>query len=41
MEVEKDGSLVDIKVLVMTFPYSNRAFSVALPAENQVYSKAG
>lgn len=35
MEVEKDGSLVDIKVLVMTFPYSNRAFSVALPAENQ------
>lgn len=35
MEVEKDGSFVDIKVLVMTFPYSNRAFCVALPAENQ------
>ena len=35
MEVEKDGSFVDIKVLIMTFPYSNRAFCVALPAENQ------
>ena len=35
MEVEKDGSFISIKVLVMTFPYSNRAFCVALPAENQ------
>ena len=35
MEVEKDGSFVDIKILVMTFPFSNRAFGIALPAENQ------
>lgn len=35
MEVAKDGKLVDIKVLVMVFPYSNRSFAVCLPSENQ------
>ena len=35
MEVCHEGAFKDVKVLVMTFPYSNAGFVVALPAENQ------
>lgn len=35
MEVEHEGSFKDVKALVMSFPYSNTGFAVALPAENQ------
>ncbi|MGG5369176.1 IS21 family transposase [Enterococcus sp. AZ196] len=35
MEVEHEGAFKDIKVLVLTAPYSNAGFAVALPAENQ------
>lgn len=35
MEVCHEGAFKDVKVLVMTFPYSNAGFAVALPAENQ------
>lgn len=35
MEVAYDGAFKDIKVLIMTFPFSNVGFAVALPAENQ------
>lgn len=35
MEVVKDGEYVDIHVLVMSFPFSNAAYAVPLPAENQ------
>lgn len=35
MEVAHEGAFKDIKALVMTFPYSNAGFAVALPAENQ------
>lgn len=35
MEVAHEGAFKEIKALVMTFPYSNAGFAVALPAENQ------
>jgi len=35
MEVVKDGEFMDIHVLVMSYPYSNAAFAVPLPSENQ------
>lgn len=35
MEVEQKGEFKDVKVLVMTFPYSNAGFAVTLPSENQ------
>lgn len=35
MEVEHKGEFKDVKVLVMSFPYSNAGFAVALPSENQ------
>src|SRR5699024_8737890 len=35
MEVEHKGEFKDVNVLVMSFPYSNGGFAVALPAENQ------
>ncbi len=35
MEVCHDGAFKDVKVLVMTFPFSNAGFAVVLPAENQ------
>lgn len=35
MEVEYQGTFKDVKVLVLSFPYSNAGFAVALPAENQ------
>ncbi|WEG13407.1 IS21 family transposase [Pullulanibacillus sp. KACC 23026] len=35
MEAVKDGEFVDIHTLVMSFPYSNAAFAVPLPSENQ------
>ncbi|WP_223156185.1 IS21 family transposase [Desemzia incerta] len=35
MEVEHKGEFKDVKVLVMTFPYSNTGFAVSLPSENQ------
>ncbi len=35
MEVCHKGAFKDIKALVMSFPYSNGGFAVALPAENQ------
>lgn len=35
MEVEHKGEFKDVKALVMTFPYSNAGFAVALPSENQ------
>ena len=35
MEAVKDGKFVDIHCLVMTLPYSNAAYSVPLPGENQ------
>lgn len=35
MEVEHEGSFKDVKTLVLTTPYSNAGFAVALPSENQ------
>lgn len=35
MEAVKNGKYIDIHCLVMSLPYSNAAFSVPLPAENQ------
>lgn len=35
MEVCHDGAFKDVKVLVMTFPFSNTGFAFTLPAENQ------
>lgn len=35
MEVEHEGAFKDIKASVLTAPYSNAGFAVALPAENQ------
>lgn len=35
MEVEHEGSFKDVKVLVLSTPYSNAGFAVALPSENQ------
>ena len=35
MEVCHDGVFKDVKVLVMSFPFSNAGFAVTLPAENQ------
>ena len=35
MEAVHEGEIVDIHALVMSFPYSNVAFSVPLPSENQ------
>lgn len=35
MEVEHEGSFKDIKVLILSTPYSNAGFVVALPSENQ------
>lgn len=35
METVKDGAFVDVHTLVMSFPYSNSAFAVPLPGENQ------
>lgn len=35
MEVCHEGAFKDVKALVMSFPYSNAGFAVALPAENQ------
>ena len=35
MEAVKDGKYIDVHCLVMTLPYSNSAFAVPLPAENQ------
>src|SRR5699024_116764 len=35
MEVCHEGAFKDIKALVLSFPYSNSGFAVALPAENQ------
>uniref|UniRef100_UPI00046AA31F IS21 family transposase n=1 Tax=Caldalkalibacillus mannanilyticus TaxID=1418 RepID=UPI00046AA31F len=35
MEAVHDGELIDIHALVMSFPFSNAAFAVPLPAENQ------
>ena len=34
MEVEHEGSFKDVKVLLLTFAYSNAGFAVALPSEN-------
>lgn len=41
MEVEHNGVFKDVKTLVMTFPYSNAGFAVALPSENQECSLTG
>lgn len=35
MEAVKDGKYIDIHCLVMTLPFSNSAFAVPLPGENQ------
>lgn len=35
MEVEHEGSFKDVKALVLSMPYSNAGFAVALPSENQ------
>ncbi|MCH3905112.1 MAG: IS21 family transposase [Lactobacillus sp.] len=35
MEVVYQGAFKDIKILILTFPFSNTGFAVALPAENQ------
>lgn len=35
MEAVQDGKYVDINCLVMTLPFSNSAFAIPLPAENQ------
>lgn len=34
MTVVKDGQYKDLKILIMSFPYSNAAFAYPLPAEN-------
>ena len=41
MEVEHNDVFKDVKTLVMTFPYSNAGFAVALPSENQECSLTG
>lgn len=35
MEVEHEGSFKDVKALVLSTPFSNAGFAVALPSENQ------
>lgn len=35
MQVSKDTNFVDIKVLVLSYPYSNNAFVQPVPSENQ------
>lgn len=35
MEAVQDGELVDIRALIMSFPFSNAGFAVPLPSENQ------
>ncbi|MGD6940398.1 IS21 family transposase, partial [Bacillus infantis] len=35
MEAVQEGELVDIRALIMSYPYSNAGFAVPLPAENQ------
>lgn len=35
MEVEHEGSFKDVKALILSTPYSNSGFAVALPSENQ------
>lgn len=35
MEVEHEGSFKDVKALVLSMPFSNAGFAVALPSENQ------
>ena len=35
MEVEHNGYFKTVKVLLLTFPYSNAGFAVCMPAENQ------
>ena len=35
MEVCHEGAFKDIKTLIMTFPFSNAGYAVALPSENQ------
>lgn len=35
MEVEHQGVFKDVKALVLSFPFSNAGFAVALPSENQ------
>ena len=35
MEAVKDGEYVDVNCLIMTLPFSNSAFAIPLPAENQ------
>lgn len=35
IQVSKDSSLIDYKLLIMSFPFSNRAFVQPVPAENQ------
>lgn len=35
MTVVKDGAYKDIKLLILSFPYSNAGFAYPLPAENQ------
>lgn len=35
MEVVQDGEFKDVHLLIMTMPYSNAAFAVGYPAENQ------
>jgi transposase len=35
MEAVQDGELVDIRLLIMSYPNSNAGFAVPLPAENQ------
>jgi transposase len=35
MEAVQDGELVDIRSLVMSYPYSNAGFAVPMPSENQ------
>lgn len=35
MEAVKEGKYIDINCLVMTLPFSNSAFAIPLPSENQ------
>ncbi|MBP2259192.1 hypothetical protein [Virgibacillus alimentarius] len=35
MESVKDGKYIDVYCLVMTLPFSNNAYTVPLPGENQ------
>src|SRR5690625_2755151 len=35
MEAVKDGKYIDVHCLVMTLPFSNDAYTVPLPGENQ------